>query len=68
VREIRSLGSVRGVFGNEHSYRDPCFLPGSGDRVNAARPRRLETSSPGVGFSVERVETIARENGLQLIE
>ena len=30
--------------------------------------RRLEMSSPGVGFSVERGETIARENGLQLIE
>ena len=29
---------------------------------------RLEMSSPGVGFSVERGETIARENGLQLIE
>jgi len=30
--------------------------------------RRLEMSSPGVGFSVERGETIARKNGLQLIE
>jgi len=30
--------------------------------------RRLEMSPPGVGFSVERGETIARENGLQLIE
>jgi len=30
--------------------------------------RRSEISSPGVGFSVERGETIARENGLQLIE
>jgi len=30
--------------------------------------RRVEMSSPGVGFSVERGETIARENGLQLIE
>jgi len=30
--------------------------------------RRLEMSSPGVGFSVERGEIIARENGLQLIE
>ena len=30
--------------------------------------RRLEMSSPGVGFSVEREEAIARENGLQLIE
>jgi len=30
--------------------------------------RRLEMSSPGVVFSVERGETIARENGLQLIE
>ena len=29
---------------------------------------RLEMSPPGVGFSVERGETIARENGLQLIE
>ena len=30
--------------------------------------RQLEMSPPGVGFSVERGETIARENGLQLIE
>jgi hypothetical protein len=30
--------------------------------------RRLEMSPPCVGFSVERGETIARENGLQLIE
>jgi len=30
--------------------------------------RRLEMRSPGVGFSVEMEETIARENGLQLIE
>ena len=30
--------------------------------------RRLEMSSPGVGFSVERGQTMARENGLQLIE
>jgi len=30
--------------------------------------RRLEISPPGVGFSVERGEAIARENGLQLIE
>ena len=30
--------------------------------------KRLEMSSPGVGFSIERGETIARENGLQLIE
>jgi hypothetical protein len=30
--------------------------------------KRLGMSSPGVGFSVERGETIARENGLQLIE
>ena len=29
---------------------------------------RLEMSSPGMGFSVERGETIARQNGLQLIE
>jgi len=30
--------------------------------------RRLETSSSGVGFAVERGETIAREDGLQLIK
>ena len=30
--------------------------------------RRLEMSPPGVGFSVERGEVIARENGLKLIE
>jgi hypothetical protein len=30
--------------------------------------RRLEMSSSGVRFSVERRETIARKNGLQLIE
>jgi len=30
--------------------------------------RRLEVSPPGVGFSVERGQTIARENGLQLIK
>ena len=30
--------------------------------------RRLEMSPPGVGFSVEKGETIACENGLQLIE
>jgi hypothetical protein len=30
--------------------------------------RLLEMSPPGVGFSVERRETIARKNGLQLIE
>ncbi|MBW2331155.1 MAG: hypothetical protein JRF30_09585 [Deltaproteobacteria bacterium] len=29
--------------------------------------RRLEMSPPGVGFSVERGEIIARENGLRLI-
>ena len=30
--------------------------------------KRLEMSPPGVGFSVEKGETIACENGLQLIE
>jgi hypothetical protein len=30
--------------------------------------RRLQMSPPGVGFSVEKGETIACENGLQLIE
>ena len=30
--------------------------------------RRLEISAPGVRFSVERGEVIARENGLKLIE
>jgi chromosomal replication initiation ATPase DnaA len=30
--------------------------------------RRFGMSSPGIGFSVERGETIACENGLQLIE
>ena len=30
--------------------------------------RQLEMSSPGIGFSVERGETMAYEKGLQLIE
>ena len=55
-----------------------CFWPacaGTADRAVSELgmslrelARRLEMSSPGVGFSVERGETIARENGLQLIE
>jgi hypothetical protein len=46
-----------------------CFWAVSGLGMSLRKlARRLEMKSPGVGFSVERGETIARENGLQVIE
>jgi hypothetical protein len=46
-----------------------CFWAVSGLRISLGQlARRLEMSPPGVGFSVERGEAIARENGLNLIE
>jgi hypothetical protein len=46
-----------------------CFWAVSGLGISLGQlARRLEMSPPGVGFSVERGETIARENGLDLIE
>ena len=48
-------------------------IAAEGDRIfsmDRARElaRRLEISSPGVGFSVERGKAIARENRYHLIE
>ena len=55
-----------------------CFWPacaGTADRAVSELgmslrelARQLEMSPPGVGFSVEKGESIAGENGLQLIE
>jgi hypothetical protein len=36
--------------------------------MNTELARRLGTSVPGLGYSVERGETIARESNYQLIE
>jgi hypothetical protein len=45
VRELRSLGSVRGVYSNVHSYRE-CYRS-YGTRSPAEPPRRHPHRSPG---------------------
>ena len=48
VRELRPLGSVRGVPGNRHPYRDRCIVRGSRGFKHriAARRRAVPTSRP----------------------
>ena len=45
---------------------DDIYLKGK--QQTRVKARRLGVSVPGVGYSVERGETIARENAYQLIE